>query len=607
MSFPGLTEYLLSGQFTLQHGISPSICTINCAPVPKNKLVEQGTLDLRFGTVRITFPGCKIDKIDGYKNEDGLERWSVSILDRRWKWKFAGVVSGHWNVRKGEILVGQNLAKPTVRTAKQLAEICLDAMKEERYDTKDFPNDVFPEVTWDFTNAASALAQLADIYGFRVVLEINDKVALRKVGVGKLIPILNEETQLSKTIDPPERPDELIFAGSPNRHQFDLELEPVLRDFDGEWKHIDDVSYAPKNAAGIVQWGRGGTPFTAEQLADNPKLAAINRLIEFNLYRAWRIKEPFTISLWDNAGGGAMKARVLNRRNILPLQRTLIDTETIEKHVKEREPLIYGLWWGQNTGVESTYHILGGDGGRYETLPTGDVATAKDPLDPLIVAAGKCAKALYTLGWDINYETGYVALNDPATRTWPLSPREDRDRESITVHSGSTLRTWHIAPAKLWLRVAFEVRGDRDTGSRLSYRGVRRKMPGKPLGAGFEYVRAPDSRFKIVEYKDFPVKNNEDEFLSTAKHYLDSKQKEYDLTDFGSATVAGFKAYNPDGAIQQVSWEVTASGFAYTRISRNKEEIFAGVSYTERRLFERTKFLLDHPGAAIGMIPGGGK
>ena len=119
VSYPGLTEFILSVQFSLQHGISPSICTMICAPVP-GKLTEQGTLDFRYGNERITFPDCKIDRVTGDKNEDGFERWMIQILDRRWKWKFAGVVSGRWNIRKGEVLVGQNLAIPTVRLVVQI-------------------------------------------------------------------------------------------------------------------------------------------------------------------------------------------------------------------------------------------------------------------------------------------------------------------------------------------------------------------------------------------------------------------------------------------------------------------------------------------------------
>lgn len=598
MSFPGLTDYILSVQFSLQHGISPSIGTVTCAPVPLNKIVEHGTLDIRYGNDRLTFPECKIDKVDAFRNEDGFERWAISLLDRRWKWKFAGVVHGHWNERKGERLVGQNLARPTVRSVKQLAEICLDAMGESRYDTSQLFFDIFPEVKWEFTNAAQALASLCDQFGFRVVLTINNTVAICKVGVGRQLPEFGDEVQISRTLDPPEKPTQLVFAGSPDRYQYDLELEPVLRDFDNGWKHINDLSYAPRDVAGNPLWGVPAfTQYTAAQIAANPKLGLLNTYITNNLYKTWRIKDPLEIEVWDNKAGNFVKQK-LNRYNILPLDATLMDTETVDKGagdpldpfvVHEKAPLLYGLY--SLGSRESTYHQLAA-GGLLESEPTGDISTIKDPLDPTVFATGKCAKALYNLSYEIDFETGFVQLADPATRVLPSNAAESTVTEVVMNLDGATLVEHSIMPAKLWLRVAFSVRFDQQQGSPHLFRGVLRNLPGKG-GSGYEIVRAPDVRFKMGKFKDGPLGGNNDEFLAQAKHYLDAKQKEYDLQDFASATYPGFKSINPDGALQQVSWEVTDRGFAYTRASRNKEEIFAGVSYTERRIFEKTKALFD--------------
>lgn len=638
ISYPGLTEFILSAQFPLQHGISPSICTMICTPMPANIVSnnEQGTLEFRYGNVRVTCPDCKIDSVRADKNEDGFERWMVTILDRRWKWKFAGFVSGHYNVRKGEVLVGQTLVTPTVRSAKQLAEVCLDAMGETRYDTSEFPKDIFPEVEWDFTNAAEALAQLADKFGFRVVLEISNRVALRKVGKGKQLPNTGDEIQLSRTIDPPERPDELIFAGAPNRHQFDLELECVLRDFDGQYRNIFDLSYGKKDASGRVRWGASAAGhFTADEIAASPKLQLWNNYITTNLYRTWRIKEPFKVEVWmDNK----VKLLSLSRINICPLEQTLIDAETNDKDVvdagglnrrafvEESDPIIYGLWSAGNHAMDSNYHVLGLT--KYESDPTGEVQTLKDPLNPFLLSIGKCAKALYPLAYDINFEAGYVQFADCAIRYKPVDAIEDSKNASITrVHvfdaggvpfyteddtfadvpagavfqTTNTIKSWGVFPARLWLRMAFAVRYNQNEGSPYLYAPVSRKLPGKPLGAGVEYVRAPDIRYWIYRRKDGPLYDNAGlaafpsaaDYPKAAKQYLDAKQFEYDVDDSDSREYCGFKDINPDGAIQQVTYEVVAAGFAYTRASRNKEEVFTGVSYTERRIYEKAKALFD--------------
>lgn len=597
-SYSGLLPYILSGRFVLQHGISPSISTFLCAPVPPKELQEQGTLDIRYGNDRLTFPDCKIDNYTEDKNEDGFTRATVTILDRRWKWKFAGVVSGHWNERKGEKLVGQNIPQPLAKNAKQLAEICLKAMGEERYDAKDMPTDVFPEVEWDFTNAAQALAQVCDMFGFRVVLEVNNRVALRKVGVGKQLPVTNTEIQLSATIDPPERPDWLDFRGGPDRYQYDLELEPVLRDFDGQFRNVFELAYTPRTAAGKPRWGATGyTQYTAAEIAAKPILGIWNNYILDNLWKTWRIKEPFAADIWFN--GGVVNDNKLRRFNILPLEETILDTETVDKGagkehnpfvVEEQEPLIYGLWNGSNHSGESTYHVMAGG---FESLPTGDVARLKDPLDPFAFATGKCAKALYQLPWDLNRETGYVQFANPVNRLLPQDAKEAAANVHYTIHAGGTLTSYSVMPAILWLRCSFSVRLDQQEGGSRLHREVIRQMPGKKFNSGTEVVRAADIRFKMGRYKDGPLGGNNDEFLAAAKQYLDQRQQVYQVAETAAYTWPGFKAINPDGAIQQITWEVNAQGFATTRASRNKEEIFSGVSYTERRLMERTKAMLD--------------
>lgn len=632
ISYPSLTEFILSAQFPLQHGISPSICTFITTPIP-GKLIEQGTLDLRYGNVRITFPDCKIDSVRADKNEDGFERWMVTLLDRRWKWRFAGWVSGHWNQRRGEILVGQNLATPTVRSAKRLAEICLDAMGETRYDTRDFPKDVFPEVEWDFTNAAEALASLCDKFGFRIVLTINNTVRLCKVGKGKPLPKTGDEIQLSRTLDPPERPDEIIFAGAPNRHQFDLPLECVLRDFDGQFRNLDDLTYAPKDASGKAAWGAPGeNQFTADQITANPKLALWNTYISENIYRTWRIKEPIKVDVYIK---GAVKALDLYRTNIVPLEPTLIDTETNEKDVaeggsivrrsfvEECKPLIFGLFNAGGSTLESNYHETGfADGAGLENPPGGDVRVLKDPLDPLTLATGKYAKALYVQPFDIDFENGYVQFADGAVRYKPSTIGEEgrylvktEDIEYInddpldahiyhattdaelpadaTVLSRSSLSSFRTMPALLWLRVAFPVRYNQQEGSPLLYAPISRKMPGQPLKSGVEYIRAHDIRYWIGRVKDGPLRGNKEEYLKAAKQYLDAKQAEYDFDDSDSNSYCGFKDIDPDGAIQQVTFEVVSTGYASTRASRNKEEVYTGISYTERRIAEKTKALFD--------------
>jgi len=81
--------------------------------------------------------------------------------------------------------------------------------------------------------------------------------------------------------------------------------------------------------------------------------------------------------------------------------------------------------------------------------------------------------------------------------------------------------------------------------------------------------------------------NTEAEAEKAAKHYLDAVEKQYQTTDPSSFTYGGIQKIDVDGAIQQVTWNVSDDGFATTRASRNREELLVVPSYNERRMMER--------------------
>src|SRR5688572_16745797 len=112
----------LEVSFSFTHGIQPSKCQIQIPPDPTIDL--GGTMSFVFGSVRIDFPDCRADLVDVHRNADGLEIWTVTVLDRRWKWQSAGnQISGYYNVRDGK-----TIRKGTEKNIRELMELCLDAM-----------------------------------------------------------------------------------------------------------------------------------------------------------------------------------------------------------------------------------------------------------------------------------------------------------------------------------------------------------------------------------------------------------------------------------------------------------------------------------------------
>ena len=92
--FPGIDQ-LLSASITLGHGISPSSAKLQIAP-QVNFAAETGTLSFEYDGTTVAFPDCKVDRSSMDRNERG-EVVQLSILDRRWKWRF-GQISGKYNV-----------------------------------------------------------------------------------------------------------------------------------------------------------------------------------------------------------------------------------------------------------------------------------------------------------------------------------------------------------------------------------------------------------------------------------------------------------------------------------------------------------------------------
>ena len=156
-----------------------------------------------------------------------------------------------------------------------------------------------------------------------------------------------------------------------------------------------------------------------------------------------------------------------------------------------------------------------------------------------------------------------------------------------------------LLPALIWLRTAVGCRHKEHRG--WLREPVHRKMPGRPLITLPEYVRQDEVRLEwTIDFSaGNKVTSNKTEYEAAAKHYLDTRQRELQLSLPASVTYAGGKAINPDGAIWTVTWETTSDGFAYTRASRNRVPLDIGVvSYEERRQQEKLAEAIKERGAA---------
>ena len=192
-------QALFSGSFTLATGISPSVCTLSVAPGARS--LRIGPLVLSYGGVRMVWRDCIVDKVEASIGEDGFTTWQLSILDRRWKWRGLGRISGKYNTR-----VGGTIDDTTRKSARQLVDLCLKELRERNAVTAEVPTDIFPEVEWDYEPPAEAMAKLCDELGLVVVLDVTDRVRVMRKGSGPSLPNLPSVVAYESLVDPPELP-----------------------------------------------------------------------------------------------------------------------------------------------------------------------------------------------------------------------------------------------------------------------------------------------------------------------------------------------------------------------------------------------------------------
>src|SRR5690348_9551852 len=241
---------------TFSHGITPSVCLLRCSPQEKLP-AEFGDLTITDGNETVVFPACKLQAIKIEKDDRGFV-WILEILDRRWRWNF-GVINGSYN----QMTPFGRLIPWTIRSPKELAQLCLEAMGEQNYDISNLPNGIAypgpeypnpvinvsgvnPPVDWDGVPPAQALQQLADRCGCRIIYRWKtDDVLVTPVGRGNAVPAGSIAKSLPSLVAP-LAPSGVGVIGSPTRYQCRLALTAVGKEWDGSYWPINLLSYAPQ-------------------------------------------------------------------------------------------------------------------------------------------------------------------------------------------------------------------------------------------------------------------------------------------------------------------------------------------------------------------------
>lgn len=540
-TFPGIGQ-LLDASLNFGHGISPSTATLTI--VPQAQLTtDTGTLAFTFGDTTIAFPDCKIDRGTLERNSRG-EIWRLSILDRRWKWRF-GAISGTYNAYRDDSSLrrGERGATNTERTMRQLAELCLLAMGETRFDVSALPNEPRPSVEWDVDVPAEMLAALCDQCACRVVLTLDDRVVIHRAGVGAQLSSAGA-LEFSALVNPPELPDALAVVCGASRYQVDFALEAVgVEPSDSQAgdviQALDLLSYRPAGG-----WSRADLPYFHQVNA------AARALAQRSVFRYYRIQSPVFIPGYTTVAGGTVRLE-----QILPIEDEQVTLGGENGQLSNKPAAVFGIWHAGRGDVANTAEHL---------IPAPDIEPQQ--------GQPQCYSSPFT----IDAARGLVIFEEPVYRNL---------HASATGGGGFEIE---VGPAQLVLRAACSIR---DSTTLESVRYVRIRPLGSAAGETVRYLKHEELALTHVpryspDYALQGVDSNLSAINQAADGWLDAAQLEYVATAPQTVRYAGLVPVELDGAIEHVGFHVGQGG-ATTTATRQAEPVGGGVSQSLKRRLER--------------------
>lgn len=516
LSFPGLLRPV-RWSFTLAQGIAPSACVVEVAPQSSLPSAVGAMEFTTSGGQAVRFERCVLDRASLRRTRAGAVV-AVTLLDRRWRWGFTRI-TGWYNQRQPN----GRLVAHRERSPRQLASRLLEALGEVDFDVADLPNGFRPEVQWRGANPAVELDRLCELLGCRVVLGLDDRIALRRVGVGALLPNPGVETRETLATTPANRPQSLTVVGGPTRFQTRFQLAAVGLEPTGEIVPIDELSYRPATgfSSGYPHWGQLSQP------ARDCALASLYRW-----YRVARTDSPAESPTWQVPG---CDEPVNELWQLLPLDGELQQFESSPGGVpRRRRAIVDGLYFA------------GGYDGRNHELPTA-VATP----------------------WEIDRERGLVRFASPVVRR---TAGGEIEPARLALTTGHGVRRAEEGVPVRWELTQALANGAGGAGTRVVVRGELCEVV---LGAPATTEGEPTANRAEPE-------TNRAELDQEANGLLTEVAAEWQARGTADVEYAGLLAISPDGAIEQVEFRVGPEG-ATTRASRNAEFAHSLAPHSIRR------------------------
>ncbi len=523
VSFPGVIR-IEGFSATINHGITPGTIMLKIMPQDVTTIPVNGTFTVNYadGVVSSTIQwlNCNVDSASYQFNASG-QVISLVIKDFRWQWQF-GQISGEFNITlpSGKIRVIGD-AEPSAtdaignseKTPRELATLCLEAMGVTTFDVSDLPNDTRPRISWDYANPAQELQSLVDSLGCSVVPQVDGSVKICKLGDGATLPVGSIEST-SQTLNPLDRPKQLVIVSAPVRVQLDFELEAVGEEIDGTIKPLAELSYAPA--------GWGTTKSVNVLSSEGPK--EVLQVVEKSILKWYRVKLPdFTDTELEDLDIDYIE-------QLLPVIEELSEVASVSDDEKPKKAFVYGKWYHEKRR-KNTVEDIG-------TIDAEDVE-------------GEYADTIIGDGFSIDPERGLVKFSK---------------RVSLAGSYGGSNAL--VFPAELKLRACCNIKQISD-GAPMRYQSSGTSVePTSPAGNRYE-VKDDIKPFQIIDGEG-GQSNNIDEVVDMMSYYVDALMEEYAITTADTATYVGILPVTLDGAICTATWSFDGSG-ATTEINRNDD------------------------------------
>jgi hypothetical protein len=573
----GLIEGVGQMSVTRSRGIQPATIQIMLPFRPELPSGPEPVF-LHDGIRSFTLPDCVFQSMD-VQFSDGLE-CLITLLDYRWRWQY-GQVSGEYNVIRGGIVIPDSK-----KSLEELAKICLKEMGVTNFDVSVLRKiDSLPSVTWDLDNPAQALESLVNQFGLVICPQLNGSVVIAKRGVGKRLPRMIG-AEFTSTLKVQTAPDEIHIHALPTIWEVSIEIgdavgiersKPTATDASVESiVPVDKLSYTP-----VTTWERENPlMFPNVGLKVLPDKDALKELTDFeslelrreadrirglaqeSIWKLFTFKFPFTLP------GLSFEIKDINQIEFLDelVSETVVEYETpLQKkaaEVRRQKPFVYGMFYDQN-------------------------GFGKNNVDSFSHDYDKDARLIYQGGFNVDKQRGLIVFSNPVYLF-------ERNQGELI----------YSAP-KLFLRTAISVR---DPKSRALWREVLKVKTGYRNDSLPMAVRG-DLALEVVQQPNKSKStDNKKELEKELRKRLNAEVERIlpDVPETGS--YSGFIPIELDGTIEQVSYQIDASGFATTVASFGMEHSLVVASHEERMRIARTDAFIKRSNSMLqNNVPAGPK